>query len=118
MSDSDIQIDLDQPWAECGGYITGTVSWSGTQNPRSARVTLRYKTHGRGDTDKKDVSEIEVHTDSQGYHQFQLPVPAAGPVSFDGNLISLLYEVQLRLDLKGRRDPKTDIRVEILPRSV
>lgn len=117
-SDSYMNIELDQPWAECGDYVSGTVSWSGPKRPRSVKVRLRYRTEGRGNTDKGEASEVEVLADNQGYQQFRLAVPSEGPVSFDGNLISLIWEVELRLDLKGRRDPKERERVEILPRSL
>lgn len=112
-----LEIELAQPWAECGGFVTGTASWSGPKLPRSVSVTLQYRTEGRGSTDSGEVASVQLTADNQGYQQFQLPVPTQGPVSFDGNLISLIWEVELQLDLKGRRDPKESERVEILPKS-
>jgi hypothetical protein len=113
-----MRVELDRGWSECGDYVSGTASWDGPKTPRSVRVTLQYRTEGRGNTDKADVTEVQLHADNQGYQQFQLKVPSQGPVSFDGNLISLIWEVELRLDLKGRRDPTESERLEIMPKSV
>ncbi len=115
MSDSYMRIELEQPWAECGGWISGTASWDGPKTPRSVRVTLKYETEGRGNRDRGEVTKNDLHADRQGYQQFKLKVPKNGPVSFDGNLLSVFWEVELRLDLKGRPDPRETIRVEILP---
>ena len=113
-----MRVELNNAWTECGDYVSGTASWNGPKTPRSVRVALKYRTEGRGNTDEAELTTVELHADSQGYQQFQLKVPEEGPVSFDGNLISLIWEVELRLDLKGRRDPKESERVEILPKSV
>lgn len=118
MSDSYMTIELAEAVVECGGVVSGVVSWSGPKTPRSVRVTLQYETQGRGSTDKAEASTVEVLADNQGYQQFQLDVPSYGPISFDGDLISVIWEVELQLDLKGRRDPKESARVEVLPRSV
>lgn len=118
MSDSYMTVELADAVVECGDTVSGTVSWSGPKTPRSVSVTLQYRTEGRGSTDKGEASTVQVTPDSQGYHQFHLTAPSEGPISFDGDLISVVWEVELQLDLKGRRDPKESVRVEILPRSV
>jgi hypothetical protein len=118
MSDSYMTIELADEVIECGATVTGVVSWSGPKTPRSVSVTLQYKTEGRGSTDKGEASTVQVPADNQGYHQFFLATPSDGPISFDGDLISVIWEIELRLDLKGRRDPKGHQRVEVLPRSV
>ena len=118
MSDSYMTVEVADAVVECGATVSGIVSWSGPKTPRSVSVTLKYKTEGRGSTDKGEASSVEVAADSQGYHQFHLTVPDSGPVSFDGDLISVIWEVELKLDLKGRRDLKEQQRVEVLPRSV
>ena len=118
MSDSYMTVEVADAVVECGGIVTGVVSWSGPKTPRSVSVTLQYRTEGRGSTDKDEASTVQVPADNQGYHQFHLEVPTEGPISFDGDLISVIWEVELQLDLRGRRDPKETTRVEVLPRSV
>ena len=113
-----MRIELERPWAECGDWVSGTASWDGPKTPRSVRVTLGYETEGRGNTDRGEATSLELHADSQGYQQFKLKVPERGPISFDGNLLSVFWEVELRLDLRGRFDPKESVRVEILPRAL
>lgn len=118
MSDPYVTIELAEAVVECGEQISGVASWSGPKTPRSVTVSLKYRTEGRGSTDKGEVSSTQLVPDSQGYHQFNVRVPSEGPPSFDGDLISLIWEVELRLDLKGRRDPKESARVEVVPRTV
>ncbi len=118
MSDSYMTVELAEAVAECGGVVSGVVSWSGPKTPRSVSVTLQYKTEGRGSTDSDEASTVDVLADNQGYQQFHLDVPSDGPISFDGDLISVIWEVELKLDLKGRRDLKECARLEVLPRSV
>lgn len=117
MSDHNLWIDLDTDVGECGDVVTGTVRWGPLDSaPRSIRVGLRYWTEGRGNTDSETVAEIRLDGSTTGSGRFELPVPATGPISFDGSLIRVLWEIELRIDRRMRTDPDVSHPVTILPR--
>jgi len=119
-----IALDLDHVVAECGGHFTGRVSRqadadgvSSTSRARAVRLVLRYRTEGRGDTDRQDVSNLELELEPHGglNTAFSLPVPPNGPVSYDGRMLRVLYEIEARVDVKLARDPKIERPVLVVP---
>lgn len=111
-----MEIEIDQARAECGSRVTGRARWGGSKNPRSVRVALIYKTEGRGNTDTGNVDSFELPPGATGDHGFELLVPIEGPMSYDGNLIRVVWDVELRLDLRARRDPTTEERIHVIPK--
>lgn len=119
-----IAVELDQVVAECGGYFTGRVSRqpdadgvSSTSRARAVRMVLRYRTEGRGDTNRREVSNLEFPLQPHGGldTRFSLAVPASGPISYDGRMIRILYEIEARVDVKLARDPKIERPVLVVP---
>ena len=98
-------IELDRAAAECGGSVTGTAAWSGAG---SADVILRWSTSGDGIVDG-GTTEAAVIADGQA--RFELPVPHDGPMSFEGKLISVRWEVVLEAG-----DTTETAEVTVLPR--
>jgi hypothetical protein len=90
-------LRLDRTVAECGDPVTGTVSWSGNRRGRPVAVVLRYRTQGRGDTDQAVVSRADLGAAESGQLRFHLGVPPAGPVSYHGAVLSLLWEVVVQI---------------------
>jgi hypothetical protein len=88
---------LDGLHAECGGAVTGTASWSGNRGHRPVAVVLRYRTQGRGDTDSAIVARADLGAAESGRARFRLEVPVAGPVSYNGQLIRLLWQVAVQI---------------------
>lgn len=88
---------LDGVQAECGGAVTGTASWSGNRGNRPVAVVLRYRTQGRGDTDSAVVARAELGVAESGQARFHLDVPIAGPVSYNGQLVRLLWQVAVQI---------------------
>ncbi|MDH3679310.1 MAG: hypothetical protein OEV40_05095 [Acidimicrobiia bacterium] len=126
MSDPSLQVDLESGIAEVGGRFRGRLRRAGElddlagdddQPVRAVRLTLRYVTEGRGDTDSQVIGQLEFPVDTYGRldTDFQLPVPPAGPISYDGRLIRVLWELEARVDVKLRRDRSTSIPLLVIP---
>lgn len=116
-----IQLDLRTPEAETGGTVAGTVSWSAEgRAPEAIEVALRYRTEGRGTEDSRRVAEQRHELDAAGFGSlptisFRLDVPPEGPVSYDGDLIRVIWEVTARLDIPWARDEKHEVAVWVGP---
>ena len=117
-------VELDSFVEEVGGVFTGRVSrladadgTSSESKARAVRMELRYWTEGRGDTDNMVISNVEFPIEPHGGLQadFRLAVPQGAPISYDGSLIRVLYEIEARVDLKLARDPKVTRAVLVVP---
>lgn len=85
---------------------------------RAVRVSLGWFTEGRGDKDHGTVAEAEVPTDQYGALAMQVPlwVPGDSPVSYDGRLIRVLWEIEIRTDTRLAIDPVISVPVLVVPR--
>lgn len=84
-------IELDTAVTECGDDVTGVVSGvAGT-----ATVELAWHTTGRGAQDAATVASVSVDPDGDGRARFAMDVPADGPMSIDGTLLQVVWEVRL-----------------------
>jgi sporulation-control protein spo0M len=119
-----IRLEFDALVVECGGRFTGRV----TRDPdadgvttdsraRSVRLTLRYRTEGRGDNESKKITVVNFDVETHGGLSvpFSLPVPMGSPISYDGSLMRVIYEVEARVDIKLARDPKIKRLVLVVP---
>lgn len=87
------ELRLDADVGECGDAITGTITWpAGTVPPVRAAVRLRHRAEGAGLVDDTDGHD-PVRWDEQG--RFSCPIPAAGPISFAGRLVSASWSVEV-----------------------
>lgn len=87
----------DAPTVECGAALAGSVQWSGNDRHRHVGVVLRYCTQGRGDVDAAVVARCALSTDESGQARFTLPVPASGPVTYNGQLLRVLWQVAVHV---------------------
>lgn len=112
-----LAIELDTDVVECGDVVTGVVRWGPLDDvPRRTVVKLRYRTEGRGDTDSDVADTLKFPGAAGGVESVELRVPAEGPMSVNGVLITVLWEVELSLDVARRRDPSTSVAITVLPR--
>ena len=90
---------------------------SSTSRARGVRLVLRVYTEGRGTVDKRDVSTAQFDLESHGglNASFSLAVPATSPISYDGALMRVKYEIEARVDLKLARDDKYTRQVLVVP---
>jgi hypothetical protein len=85
---------LDRPLVECGGVVTGTVRWSYNRAHRLLGVRLRFRTQGRGETNTRVVTRADLGSDEAGQASFRLLVPESGPITYDGNLLRVAWQVE------------------------
>ena len=95
MNDLRIEIDENREASEPGAELTGTVSWSMSQPPRSMELRLFWFTRGKGTEDAGVVQTVAFdHPLPDEKRSFRLRLPEA-PYSFSGKLISLLWALEL-----------------------
>ena len=120
-----VRLDLDDLVAEVGTGFTGRVhrepdadGVTSESRARAIRLMLRLRTEGRGDTDTKPITTCEFDVESHGglSASFELAVPTGVPISYDGSLIRVIYEIEVRVDIKLARDPKVERLVLVVPR--
>jgi hypothetical protein len=73
-----VELALDHALVECGGPVTGAVSWTGNRGLDQVRVMLRYRTEGRGDIDSAVVDHRDLGTAESGQARFRLSAPSLG----------------------------------------
>ena len=95
-----MSIELETSVVECGDEVSGTASWAGGP----ATVSLRWATSGHGTVDAQTVATAEL---AGGAGAFDLAVPHAGPMTFEGALTGVHWEAVLDADGGTQRVPVT-----------
>ena len=99
MDTARISTELDNLAYTPGENIRGTVAWQCASRAAAVALRLFYHTSGRGTQDVCVVDErafeAPSETDEQPY-EFTLP---DGPWSFSGKLVSLIWSLELEIDL-------------------
>lgn len=93
---NEIRIDLEGASArEPGTELRGTVHWALRVPPTSIQTRLFWYTEGKGDRDLSVVQESSIDTSAtSGSTPFTFRLPA-GPYSFSGKLISLIWAIEV-----------------------
>ncbi len=117
-----IAIRLDPgPWPDgqwqnyrpTGGEVSGHVKISSDEDLscRSIHLQVGWRTEGRGDTDSETILENVLHTGDfaagEKEYNFRATIPA-GPISYDGHHIKIVWFVSARIDIAWKRDPKVE----------
>lgn len=119
-----ISVEFETPdRIPAGGELRGFVAWQPEPNARarSMRIAMRWFTRGRGDRDQRDVAVIEipftagVPTEPTRF-PFAFTVPPDGPVTYFGNLLTIEWEIQARLDVSWAVDPSVARLFAVVPR--
>lgn len=77
-----------------GEIIGGTVSWELAEPPASLELSLFWYTEGKGDRDVGVSANVLFEQPGpSGIRNFQMRLPA-GPYSFSGKLISLVWALE------------------------
>jgi hypothetical protein len=113
----EVAIELDTDVTEGGDVVTGVVRWGPLDDvPAKVVVRLRYRTEGRGASDTEVVDEVIFAGSASGAERIELSVPVNGPMSFDGSLVKVLWELDLSLDHRLAGDRGTTVGLTVLPR--
>jgi hypothetical protein len=84
-----------------GGTLEGVAFWELDQAPRSLEVRLYWRTQGKGTVDLEIVRSVKFDgVGARDRRSFQIPLPA-GPYSFSGKLVSVVWGVELVSEPKG-----------------
>jgi hypothetical protein len=93
-----------------GETLEGTASWRLAERPRSLELHLFWYTRGKGDRDLELVETQPIQPpEPNGRCDFRFRLPA-GPYSFSGKLVSLLWAVELVAE-PGAKGARTEITV-------
>lgn len=103
MDELSIEIEQGQTSFLPGEVVSGHARWQQSDIPKQACIRLIWYTQGRG---TEDADVIETHafhnplpSDNRRF-EFKFP---AGPYSFSGRLISLIWALELEVDGKCSR---------------
>jgi hypothetical protein len=116
-----INIELRDAVVALGGTVRGQVQWDpDAKPPESVTVELRFRTEGRGTEDGRVVAGTERTfsgdpTMTAPWLEFEFEVPADAPITYEGNLIRIIWEVEAGLDVPWARDPKASVGLTVLP---
>ncbi len=119
-----ISIELDTPEpVVVGTEIRGRAVLTPVPGNRAqaVHVTLRWRTEGRGDTDRATIGEASFPFPAAALAEptsfpFRFLLPEDGPVTYFGNLLTIHWEIQARLDVPWAIDPKVERRFVVVPR--
>ena len=106
MSWLSITLDGERRAYRPGERVRGTVSWLVDGEPRSVEVHLLWYTEGKGDQMVGVEASAALTPATEGSAEFDRAVPA-GPWSFAGKLVSLLWAVELAVEpgIAATREP-------------
>ena len=89
-----IQIQLDKSNLQPGESLAGSVHWDFATEPTLLTLEVYWETAGKGTGDSETLLSEEWKPDSKkGDKRFQWPLPR-GPISVQGNLVSIRWVVQ------------------------
>jgi hypothetical protein len=89
-----LSFNVDINCLEVGSDLTGSCIWiPDTQNQEKSPTTLTigWRTDGKGDKDEEIIYKTELKSSVRTY--FQCRIPVAGPVSYNGQLLKIIWEI-------------------------
>ena len=114
-----IELSLDQWEIEAGStLIVRARRKSDAGKPWGAlQVKIGWRTEGRGNVDRKTVYQTRQDLASDEC-AIALPIPLEGPLSFDGKLIRIIWEVAARPADREGPAPVVSAAFRVVPRGV
>lgn len=110
-----IDITVDNSVVELGKSVSGQISWqSNKSSQKPLTVKVIWHVEGRGNKKKQTVAMSELGKLSSGnVIPFCLDLPNTAPVSFDGKLFRVIWEVLVEIPggLLGGTTQTTPIQV-------
>ena len=99
-----IRVELSQEKVRNGDSLTGRVVWtaSGKKQPRKIEAICRWRIEGKGRRKETIVDQelgLDVESRSEVSVPFDFTIPLPGPLSYDGKLFRVVWEVVGRADL-------------------
>jgi len=98
-----IRLDLPQDKVFNGDHLQGRVEWSSSgKEPRKIEVICRWRLDGKGKKREEIIDrqvEEKIASRSQITIPFDFEIPLRGPLSYDGKLFSIIWEIFVNVDL-------------------
>jgi Arrestin (or S-antigen), N-terminal domain len=121
-----IDIRLHHNQVMAGETLTGSFSFypDSQKTVKEAIASIGWRTEGRGTVDQGKVQEITFDpthfANGSGSVPFKFQLPSECPISVDGQLIRIIWEVSVKLDIAGifAKDHKHSQVFRVLPRQV
>lgn len=92
-----LQLQLSRTDFSPGDAVTGTASWQLDAPPKEATLCLVWSTKGKGTT---DIEVVQTHRfnnpQARDQQPFTIVLPNA-PYTFSGQLISLIWQIELNV---------------------
>ncbi len=103
-----IRIDLAQDEIRNGEHLRGRAQWNSEgKEARKLEVLCRWRIEGKGSKHEEIIDlEIEVVPAPQTTIPFDFEIPMVGPLSYDGKLFRIVWEIVVRADLPLAFDPE------------
>jgi len=112
-----VELRVNSPIAEVGDAFSGWVHRDALGGQVSSiQLSLQCRTEGRGDTETATVDYLQLPVESDGSlsSPFTLRVPPLSPISYDGSLIRVIYEIEAETDVLIAGHPKVEKRVLVV----
>lgn len=108
--ETNLYIDLPKTHFQPGEILRGEILWALDQAPERIYLSLGWWTEGRGTKDAKIETELDWQTrEPAGKQSFEIPLPKT-PYSFQGQLITLKWALELRAE-RGKQTDSVDISI-------
>ena len=97
-----LRIELERDSVENGDPVRGRVQWMSTgKEPRKIVLVCRWRITGKANSHEENLSEKIEHVDgrSQATIPFDVTIPTHGPLTYDGQLFGVVWEIVATADL-------------------
>lgn len=90
-----INFNLYSDTLEVGSELKGSCIWTPDtqEKDKALKLTIGWRSEGRGDVDKEILHETEIKPSERTY--FKCKIPIAGPISYDGQLLRIIWEIAI-----------------------
>jgi hypothetical protein len=107
-----------------GGVVSGTLVLRPEEDVtvQASSVSLHWRTEGRGDKNEMEVGSVDLGAlgalspREERRFAFELPIHPDGPVTYDGKLIRVIWEIRVHLDVPWAWDKRQEFPVRVVPR--
>jgi len=111
-----IRLQLKQTQVCPGQIVRGDCYWQTNSDKDFQPATLKvgWRTEGRGDTEKMELFSQQIRLASLVPVPFEYEIPLSAPLSYDGQLIRIIWEVSVEFKqgiLGQKEQDKAIIRV-------
>lgn len=96
-----IRLELEQDAVVNGDHLRGNAEWTTEgKQPRKFEVICRWRVEGKGRKYEEVVDlELDVSPGAHASLPFDFEIPMVGPLSYDGKLFRIVWEIVARADL-------------------